>query len=261
MLNFLHLRYTVHLLAQKKGEFMNDFHQKNKLFLMLIVCGFLILPACKKTKKTKPKHTHSHEKHARIEKKEKTTDSINIPLEQDALAFDTQDLSELFDDTDSGDATAENNSPASSFKTADAQSSIDYEWTDSDTDDEHTFKTIYFDFDKHKVRNDQQESVTYDAVQLKQYLAEATVKGKAPQVVIEGHACSSAGSKEYNFSISHNRAQEVAKLLAKEGVPAENIKVVGRGQDIPAVVNGKTVAGSKNDQWANRRVEVHILNS
>ncbi|QQR53625.1 OmpA family protein [bacterium] len=232
---------------------MSGFHQKNKLFLLLIASGLLVLPACRKDKKAKAKHHHHYEKPAQVKK---IADDFDVPLEQDALAFDSQELTDLFDDSVD---TAAHNDAIEPQGTA-AKTDNSYEWAE-EAPIEHSFKTVYFDFDKYNVRNDQKESVSYDAVQLKQLLAEARETGKEPKIMIEGHADSAAGTKEYNFGISHNRAHEVAKLLEKEGVPAANIKVVGRGQDMPAMIDGKKVTGSKNEQWPNRRVEVHIINS
>jgi outer membrane protein OmpA-like peptidoglycan-associated protein len=47
--------------------------------------------------------------------------------------------------------------------------------------------------------------------------------------------------------------------LSKEGVPAANMKIVGRGNEVSAVINGKAVTGSREEQWQNRRDELHIV--
>jgi outer membrane protein OmpA-like peptidoglycan-associated protein len=136
---------------------------------------------------------------------------------------------------------------------------MDFDWTDDYAQGEQSFKTIYFDFDKHTVRADQKEVVLYDARQLKELLAEARQEGKEPLITIEGHACHSAGHDEYNLVKSQNRANAVFNVFKELGVPTENIKVVGRGTGVPAVIDGKKVTGSRTEQWANRRVEVHIV--
>ncbi len=115
--------------------------------------------------------------------------------------------------------------------------------------DTKQFKPVYFDFDKYAIRNDQQSQVEADAQE-----ALKVAKNQQKEVVIEGHACHSAGSKAYNLILSEHRAQMVAKRLEEEGVPAENMKVVGRGTEMPVVLGG-----SREEQWPNRRVEVFPL--
>lgn len=115
--------------------------------------------------------------------------------------------------------------------------------------DTKQFKPVYFDFDKFEIRNDQEPQVETDVEQ-----AMRLAKADQKEVVIEGHACHSAGSKAYNLILSEHRAQTVAKRLEEEGVPTENMKVVGRGTEMPVVLGG-----SREEQWPNRRVEVFPL--
>jgi outer membrane protein OmpA-like peptidoglycan-associated protein len=217
-----------------------------KGFVLLLLCALIGLPACgKKTKKNKQATTKKHTKVAK--------NSIHIPLEHNMVAFDEpENIAGLFANDETAAEIAKNDNTISK------DTLNEYTWTEIPKDEDH-FKTVYFDFDKHAIRVDQKEVVTYDAEQLKQLLAEARQDGKEPIVVIEGHSCHSAGSDEYNLAKSQNRANAVFKVIRDLGVPTENIKVVGRGKDIPAVVNGKTVTGSRTQQWANRRVELHIV--
>jgi outer membrane protein OmpA-like peptidoglycan-associated protein len=115
--------------------------------------------------------------------------------------------------------------------------------------DTKQFKAVYFDFDKYAIRNDQEQQIEAD-VQAARKLASSEQK----EIVIEGHACHSAGSKAYNLILSEHRAQTVAKRLEEEGVPADSMKVVGRGTEMPVVLGG-----SREEQWPNRRVEVFPL--
>lgn len=119
------------------------------------------------------------------------------------------------------------------------------------------FKSVYFDFDDSAVRADQQPLVVVDAKTAEKTLAVEPAK----TIVVEGHACHSAGSRTYNIALSEKRAKAVAKELVAQGVNAENIKTVGRGSEMPALVNGKQVGGSRQQQWANRRVELHAVNA
>jgi len=120
---------------------------------------------------------------------------------------------------------------------------------------------VYFDFDRFVIRPDQEEVVGSDVKKVKSELKVAQKKGDAPVVVVEGHACHAAGSSVYNMALSEKRAKVLADRLSKEGVPAENIKIVGRGNEVAAVLNGKTVTGSRSEQWANRRDELHVVRS
>lgn len=115
--------------------------------------------------------------------------------------------------------------------------------------DTKQFKPVYFDFDKFAIRNDQESQVEVDAQE-----ALKVAKNNDKGVVVEGHACHSAGSKAYNLILSEHRAQTVAKRLVEEGVPNDSMKVVGRGTEMPIVLGG-----SREEQWVNRRVEVFPL--
>ncbi len=123
------------------------------------------------------------------------------------------------------------------------------------------FKTVYFEFNSSGVKKEQEKVAAQDAQQALDVVAQARARGEEPVIVIEGHACHSAGSPAYNLALSEKRAKAVADLFKKAGVPASNIKIVGLGAEVPAYVNGKAVDGSRQDQWANRRVEVHVINS
>lgn len=114
--------------------------------------------------------------------------------------------------------------------------------------DSKGFNPIYFEFNHHGVRADQQEELEKDVKQARKIVA------KGDKVVVEGHACHSAGSKAYNLLISEQRAQEVAQRLESEGIHANNITVVGRGTEMPVVLGG-----DKNAQAPNRRVELFPL--
>lgn len=130
-----------------------------------------------------------------------------------------------------------------------------FRWIDAQTDDE--FKTLYFTFNHYGIRADQKASVEYDVEQVKQLLSESGTTAQ-PTVVIEGHACQE-GTPAYNVALSEKRAKIVADHFVAAGVPSSNIKVVGRGQECPAVINGKPVNGSREARWPNRRVEVRVI--
>lgn len=71
-------------------------------------------------------------------------------------------------------------------------------------------------------------------------------------VEVSGHT-SSTGSAAFNKKLAKQRAESVAKILVKAGVPAKAIKTVGVGPDKP-IADNKT----KDGQAKNRRVEIDI---
>ncbi len=123
-------------------------------------------------------------------------------------------------------------------------------------------KPIYFDFDKTEIRADQKAQVAANAKEVHSIVTEETKKGNNPKVVVEGHADKLTKCDAYNFGVSEERAVKVAGALETEGIPAQSIKVVGRGSDVPALVDGKPVTGKTKEALApNRRVELHIVNA
>jgi OOP family OmpA-OmpF porin len=74
-------------------------------------------------------------------------------------------------------------------------------------------------------------------------------------LVVSGHT-SSVGSKALNKSLAKRRADAVAKVLVKDGIPAGSIETVGVGPDQP-IADNKTKAG----QAKNRRVEIEVRTS
>ncbi len=74
----------------------------------------------------------------------------------------------------------------------------------------------------------------------------------APQLVVVGHT-DLAGSQEFNDKLSMRRAQSVAAFLIKEGIPAREIEIAGRGKREPLV---PTADGAPNRM--NRRVVVTV---
>lgn len=111
------------------------------------------------------------------------------------------------------------------------------------------FKTVYYDFNKYGLRPDQKEVFAYDAQQAKQL----TDEGKT--IVFEGHA-DQIGATEYNLVLSQMRASHAADVAAQEyGIDRNAIKVVGRGNSMPAVFVGNDI----EEQAPNRRLEIYEL--
>lgn len=113
---------------------------------------------------------------------------------------------------------------------------------------EYGFTSIYFNYDQYKVRSDQKIALQDNFKSAKKAIKDNRI------IVIEGHSCHSAGSKAYNMLLSEKRAQYVAAYLIEHEIPAEIIKVVGRGCEMPIVPYG-----DKRQQAPNRRVELYTL--
>ncbi|HTF95023.1 MAG TPA: OmpA family protein [Cellvibrio sp.] len=73
-------------------------------------------------------------------------------------------------------------------------------------------------------------------------------------LVIEGHT-DSVGSESYNQTLSQNRADSVKAFLLGQGVAANRITAVGKGESAPVASND-----SSSGRQMNRRVEIIIAN-
>lgn len=134
----------------------------------------------------------------------------------------------------------------------------DFAWVQ---ENDGSVSPVLFDFDRFTVRADQEPVVQKDIAFAQKVLAIEAVDGAQPAVVVEGHACHSAGSDVYNLALSEKRAKVVADRFVNSGVSRENIKIVGRGAHVPVMINGKEVTGDRAAQAPNRRVEVHAIYS
>jgi hypothetical protein len=74
-------------------------------------------------------------------------------------------------------------------------------------------------------------------------------------VIVEGHTCS-YGSEKLNFLLGERRAQTVANYLMQNGISANRIKVVSKGDTEPIVLNDGEYSRRKN-----RRVKLIIMDS
>lgn len=133
----------------------------------------------------------------------------------------------------------------------DAMKQDEFAWQDT-SDQDKQLEVVYFGFNKDKVTPDEKAKVAYNIDKAKEILAES----HDAKLVVEGHACASAGSDAYNMAISERRAKEVADQLVDAGVPREIVKTVGRGKEMLVVSEGDREAQSRN-----RRVELHVIHS
>jgi outer membrane protein OmpA-like peptidoglycan-associated protein len=201
-----------------------------KSLLMLVLV--LSLPSCGKKSKKSDNLKNS---------KKMAFSNVNMPLaDGDDVANADESVRSLFErDMDQFVAFADDADNYSLMNEGDVAKGLE---------------VVYFDFDKHSVRADQEVKVKHNAVKAGKLLADAKAAGTESNVLVEGHACASAGSRVYNLALSEKRAKECADHLISSGVPADHVKTVGRGQEMLVV---KT--GSREEQAPNRRAELHII--
>ena len=112
---------------------------------------------------------------------------------------------------------------------------------------EKKIKTVYFDFDKSFVRDDQWGTVISNSNVLN--------KGRiqAHNFVIEGH-CDEWGTDEYNYALGVKRAVAVKDALVSKGVSESKIVLVSYGESKP------TCTEKTRECWAeNRKVTFKML--
>lgn len=237
--------------------------KKQYLPILILLIG---LSGCAKKKKNSTKITT---------KKTNKTVALHIPVAQDTITiaddesirnFFDQDLETFVslaqeDSINGAHDNSKNNLPKMSSTSVALNDAKDFAWMNNTADKDQEFQTIYFDFDSHSIRKDQEKIANNDVANAQLILAEARKNGTQPTIIIEGHADHAAGSAIYNLALSEARAKATADWFASQNVPKENIKIVGRGFEVPAIVSGKAVEGNKNQQWPNRRAEIHVLYS
>jgi peptidoglycan-associated lipoprotein len=97
---------------------------------------------------------------------------------------------------------------------------------------------VYFDLDKSDVREGDKPVLAKNAEVLKKF--------DFLKVTIEGHA-DERGSVEYNLALGERRARSVYDYLMSLGVPADRLKTVSYGKEIPVCTE------SNEDCWARNR--------
>jgi OOP family OmpA-OmpF porin len=180
---------------------------------------------------------------------EKDIDFDDEDLDIDALLKELEEEEEI-----SAEDALTDEDIADILEGEDLEDTETFTWIDEQADDE--LRKLYFTFNHYGIRPDQKDALTYNIEQVKQLISDA---GTAlPTVVVEGHACQE-GSPSYNVGLSEKRAKCVADLFVDAGIDASLIKVIGRGQECPLMVDGRAINGSREERAPNRRVEVRVL--
>jgi outer membrane protein OmpA-like peptidoglycan-associated protein len=111
-----------------------------------------------------------------------------------------------------------------------------------------TFESgLLFDFDSERVKAEAAANLRNLAASLSEY--------PNSSLLIVGHT-DAKGSDDYNQALSDRRAAATAAYLRSQGVSADRLQTVGRGETEPVAPNDSDVGMEKN-----RRVEVAIYAS
>jgi peptidoglycan-associated lipoprotein len=97
---------------------------------------------------------------------------------------------------------------------------------------------IYFEFDKAEIRDADRDTLTKNAAALKRF--------DFLRVTVEGH-CDERGTVEYNLALGERRARAAYDYLVSLGVPADRLKTVSYGKEVPVCT------ASSEDCWQKNR--------
>ena len=108
------------------------------------------------------------------------------------------------------------------------------------------FATIYFDYDKSNIRDDQRSIMINNAQLLSKY--------KTVRILIEGH-CDERGSVEYNLALGQRRADSIKTFFIDYGIDRSRISTVSYGKLRPLD------KGNNETAWARNRRGESIITS
>ena len=91
-----------------------------------------------------------------------------------------------------------------------------------------------------------------DSARLLPEILTAIKERSSTDITVVGHT-DSVGSREYNMTLSKNRANSVKELLVKDGVDPNQIKTTSHGKENPLIKTEDNVSEPRN-----RRVEVVV---
>lgn len=103
-------------------------------------------------------------------------------------------------------------------------------------------QTVYFDFDRSEIRNEDMPVIE----------AHARFLSGHPErrMTIEGHT-DERGSREYNLALGERRAEAVKRIMVLNGVNDDQLEVISYGEENPVAL------GSNEEAWQqNRRAEL-----
>ncbi len=111
---------------------------------------------------------------------------------------------------------------------------------------------LLFDFDSAELSAQAKETLGR--------LSEVLAGSEIPQITVVGHT-DSKGDDDYNLELSQRRAKAVAAFLEKRDIPANRMRVEGRGETEPVANNSINGQDNPDGRAKNRRVEFIIPGS
>jgi peptidoglycan-associated lipoprotein len=96
---------------------------------------------------------------------------------------------------------------------------------------------VLFDYDKADIREADRATLAKNADVLKKY--------DFLRVTVEGH-CDERGTVEYNLALGERRARAAFDYLVSLGVPAERLKTVSYGKEVPVCSESTEACWQKN---------------
>ncbi|HUT62515.1 MAG TPA: peptidoglycan-associated lipoprotein Pal [Anaerolineae bacterium] len=97
--------------------------------------------------------------------------------------------------------------------------------------------TVYFDFDKSNIREDQRRTINNNAQLLSKY--------QTVRILIEGN-CDERGTNEYNQALGQRRADSASQYLIEYGIVTNRISTVSYGEERPVDKGHDETAWGKN---------------
>jgi len=99
-------------------------------------------------------------------------------------------------------------------------------------------KEVYFDYDKADIREPDRATLAQNADALKRF--------DFLRITVEGH-CDERGTVEYILALGERRAKAALDYLLSMGVPADRLKTVSYGKEVPVCTQ------SSEDCWQRNR--------
>jgi peptidoglycan-associated lipoprotein len=96
---------------------------------------------------------------------------------------------------------------------------------------------VYFDLDKADIREADRANLSKNAEALKKF--------DFLKVTVEGH-CDERGTVEYNLALGERRARAAYDYLVSLGVPAERLRTVSYGKEVPVCMDSNEACWQKN---------------
>lgn len=212
---------------------------QSKKLLAISLILLSVLGGCKKKQKQTDNKKHSLFSKSTDKSKHFKAGQAVDPLELDSDSMKTFALDDnISKHKSTASSTTDQSNPMFSWENIDAEKS------------KNQFKTLHFEFDKDDLKPSEEPGLRHNVDEAKKMIKQ----GKT--IVIEGHACHSAGSAAYNMAISERRARHVAQKFAEHNIDAANIKIAPRGQEMPV-----RKGGNRQEQAVNRRVETYAIDS